>query len=254
MELYRELAVMRCFTREELVKMTGSDSAADWQIRKYMDKGYIERVRRDLYAVISLETGQPIPNRYQIASHVAEDACVSYHSAFEYYGYANQVFYEIYVATKKRVHSFSYDGIDYQCVRYHGADGIVESEKGVRVTSLERTVIDSIADFEKTGGLEELLRCLLLVPALSADKLLEALALYGCGKLYQKAGYLLESFQEELGLPETFFEECEKHISGSKTYLFPKRDDFILHRRWKLFAPVNLRTLIDKGVNDYDAI
>ena len=51
MELYRELAVMRCFTREELVKMTGSDSAADWQIRKYMDKGYIERVRRDLYAV-----------------------------------------------------------------------------------------------------------------------------------------------------------------------------------------------------------
>lgn len=39
--------------------MTGSDSVADWQIRKYMDKGYIERVRRDLYAVISLETGQP---------------------------------------------------------------------------------------------------------------------------------------------------------------------------------------------------
>ena len=254
MNLYRELTAMRCFTRKELVGMVGSDSAADWQIRKYMDKGYIERVRRDLYAVISLETGLPIANRYQIASHVSEDACVSYHSAFEYYGYANQVFYEIYIATNKRVRPFSYDGIDYQCVRHHGAYGIIEAGNGVRVTTLEKTVVDGIADFTKTGGLEELLRCLLLIPTLSVNKLLESLKLYGCGKLYQKAGYLLECLREELELPEVFFEECEKHIPDSKTYLFPKRDDFVLHKRWRLFAPENIWTFIDKGVNDYDAV
>lgn len=254
MDLYKELAAMRCFTRNELVKMAGSEASAAWIIGKYLEKGYIERIRRDLYAVISLETGQPIPNRYQIASHVAEDAYISHHSAFEYYGYANQVFYEVYMASKKRVRPFSYDGIDYQCVAYRGPKGIVEMDNDVRVTSLERTVIDSIADFTKIGGMEELLRCLLLVPTLSSEKLLESLELYECGKLYQKTGYILEHFQKDMGLPETFFEECEKHISGSRTYLFTKQDDFRYYRRWKLFAPKNIRTFIDKGVNDYDAV
>lgn len=72
------------------------------------------------------------------------------------------------------------------------------------MTSLERTVIDSIADFEKIGGLEELLRCLLLIPSLDYSKLLDALELYGRAQLYQKAGFILEAWKEELSLPEPF--------------------------------------------------
>lgn len=253
-DLYKELAGMRCFTREDLEKLTGSYSAAAWQIRKFLEKGYIERVRRDLYAVVSLETGQPIPNRFQIASCVAEDACVSHHSAFEYYGYANQVFYEVYVATEKRLRPFSYDGIDYCPISNRGTEGVIEKENGVRVTSLERTVIDSISDFEKIGGIEELLRCMVLIPSLSTESLLSALDLYHFGKLYQKTGYIFEFFQEDLGISDSFFEECEKHLPDSKTYFSAERDGFVFHKRWRLFAPENLRALIDKGVNDYDAI
>ena len=254
MDLYKELAAMRCFTREELAKLLGSDSAAGWQIRKFLEKGYIERVRRDLYVVISLETGQPIPNRFRIASGVAADACVSHHSAFEYYGCANQVFYEMYVATVKRVRPFSYDGIDYCPVNCRGAEGITEAGNGVRVTSLERTVIDSIADFEKIGGLEELLRCMLLIPSLSSEHLLSALDLYHCRKLYQKTGYILEIFQKDLGLPDSFFDECEKHLTGSKTYFSEEKNGFVFHKRWRLFAPKDLRAVVDKGANSYDAV
>ncbi len=121
-----------------------------------------------------------------------------------------------------------------------------ETNTGMRVTSIERTVIDSIADFEKIGGLEELLRCILLIPALDCDGLLASLELYGRGQLYQKAGFILESMQEELGLPERFLAECEKRSSSSKTYLFEKQDDFALSPRWKLFAPRSLRSIIDK--------
>ena len=254
MDLYKELAAMRCFTRDGLAKRLGSASAAAWQIRKFLEKGYIERVRRDLYVVMSLETDQPIPNRFQIASSVAEDAYVSHHSAFEYYGYANQVFYEVYVATGKRVRPFSYDGIDYCPVRHRGIEGVVEMGNGVRVTSLERTVIDSIADFEKIGGLEELLRCMLLIPSLSSDHLLSSLDLYHCGKLYQKTGYILEMFQGDFGLSDFFFDECEKHLPDSKTYFSSPKDGVGVLKRGRLFAPENLRVLIDKGVNDYDAI
>ncbi len=254
MKLYKELAALRCFKHKDMVQFAGSESAAAWQIKNYLQKGYIERVRRDLYAVISLETGQAIPNRYQIASRVVDDACVSHHSAFEYYGYGNQVFYDMYFTTEKRVRPFSYDGVNYCVMVYRGNTGVIENDNGVRVTSLERTVIDSIADFKKIGGLEELLRCLLLIPSLDCNQLLDALELYDRGQLYQKTGYILEALKDDLSLPEPFFAECEKRSSASKTYLFEKQSDFVLHNRWKLFAPKDLKTIIDKGVTDYDAI
>ncbi len=247
MDLYKELAGMRCFTREDLIKLTGSESAAAWYITSYLKKGYIERIKQDLYAVVSLETSLPIPSRYQIASHVADDSYVSYHSAFEYYGYANQVFYDMYVSTGKRVHPFSYDGINYHIVVSKGKVGVTEPGNDIRVTSIERTVIDSIEDFEKIGGLEELLHCISMIPSLSSDKLLEALDIYRYGKLYQKTGYLLENFREDLTIPESFFEECEKHISESKAYFSEDRKDFVFYKRWKLYAPNNLRAMIDQG-------
>ncbi len=254
MDLYKKLAVRRCFTHSDMVELTGSESAAIWKIRSYLTKGYIERVRRDLYAVISMETEQPIPNRFQIASRITEDSFVSHHSAFEFYGYANQVFYEVYFSAGKRVRSFDYDGLHYQPVLRRGSDNVTEKDNGVRVTTLERTVIDSIADFTKIGGLEELLRCLALIPSLNESKLLEVLEAYGRGQLYQKAGYILETYRDELSLTETFFSECMKRSSSSKTYLFDKQNDFVFHRKWLLYAPAKLKKLTDKGVNDCDAV
>ena len=121
------------------------------------------------------------------------------------------------------------------------------------MTSLERTVIDSIADLEKIAGLEELLRCLLLIPFLSPDKLLEALALHGKAQLYQKAGFILEAVNDSLSLPESFFAECASRSSAGKFYLFAKRPDFVLHSKWKLFAPKYLSSFTNKGVNYHDA-
>lgn len=254
MELYKELVALRCFTHNDMVKLTGSESSAAWKIKNYLKKGYIERVRRDLYAVISLETEQAVPNRFQIASKAADDACVSYHSAFEFYGYGNQVFYDVYFTTGKRVRPFYYDGVNY-CPHMSGFNvGVTETGTGVRVASLERTVVDCIAAFEKIGGLEELLRCILLVPALDGDKLLETLEAYGFGQLYQKTGFILETFQDELRLPDMFFTECERRSSAGKTYLYARQEGFVLHERWKLFAPKDLRTIIDKGVTDYAAV
>ena len=189
MKHYEKLIKLGCFSRYELKAITGSDAAANSLIHNYLQKGLIERVRRNLYAVISIETKQPISTRYHIASRLFDDACVSHHSAFEYYGYANQVFYEVYVTTQNRFQSFEYDGVTYhRIMARHEAP--TELSDGVRVTGLERTVIDSINDFEKVGGLEETLRCMMLIPALDPDKLLFALATYNSGFLYQKSGYL----------------------------------------------------------------
>ena len=75
---------------------------------------------------------------------------MSYHTAFEYHGVANQVFYELHFTSQKRLYDFSYDGIQYKCLLSRGSVGIVENPAGVRITTPERTVIDSIASFEKS--------------------------------------------------------------------------------------------------------
>lgn len=90
-----------------------------------------------------METERSIPNRFQVASHITEDSFVSHYSAFEFYGYANQAFYDVYFSTEKEVRSFDYDGPNYQPVLWRGNNSIMEMNNGVRVTSLERTVIET---------------------------------------------------------------------------------------------------------------
>lgn len=41
----------------------------------------------------------------------------------------------------------------------------VNNINGVQVSSIEQTVVDSICDMEKIGGLEETIRCILLMPS-----------------------------------------------------------------------------------------
>jgi len=101
--------------------------------------------------------------------------------------------------------------------------------------------------------LEELLRCLLLVPALQADKLITYLDEYGQVNLYQKSGFLLKEFAEQLGLTKLFFDYCRSKISKSKSYLYSEKDalskHFVLHKDWMIFAPENIKSILSKGVD-----
>lgn len=253
MKYLDKLFELGCFSRRDVILLTGNEQAAHSLLHDYINAGYIERIRRDLYTMISFETKQSVANRFSIATHIAEDACVSYHSAFEYYGYANQVYYEVYVTTASRFSDFTYDGITYTRISPRIDCGIDITRTGIRITDLERTVLESIYAFEKIGGLEELLRCLMLVPTLSVDKLIEYLDAYGQANLYQKAGYILAQFSEQYDLPSSFFDYCEKKIPKTKKYLYYEKNalanQFILHKKWQLYAPDNLKAIISKGVD-----
>jgi predicted transcriptional regulator of viral defense system len=250
---YERLLKKGYFTRAQLTELVGSPGAANMIIYEYQKKGLIEKVKRDFYVVISLETKQPLLTRYQIGSNLFPDACISHHSAFEVYGYGSQVFYECFVATGKRFSDFEYDGVTYHRIE-RKADIDVEAQGNMRVTSIEQTVVDSIRDFEKIAGLEEVLRCLMLVPSLNEQKILMCLKRNQNGFLYQKCGYLFEELKKEFTFSEDFFRECEENASKAKRYLIKESRDTVFNERWKLYVPVSLRGMLDKGVGDYDAM
>ena len=56
MKYYEDLLLLGCFSRSDVEKLTHNAKTAGSLIDSYLAKGYIERVRQDLYAVISLET------------------------------------------------------------------------------------------------------------------------------------------------------------------------------------------------------
>jgi len=239
MRYYVDLLRLQCFTRADVVSLTGSEKAADSLLTSYRKRGLIDLVRRGLWVVLGLSDGQPVASRYRIASAVNADACVSHHSAFEYHGLANQVFFETYISTGARFSPFTFDNVTYQNIASRLSAGVVVQPDGVRVTDLERTVLDSINDVEKVAGLEEFLACLALVPYLDSGKLLGYLACYGKQVMYQKTGFLLSFYAEQLRLPESFFAACLSHLGKGVRYLsHGSAQEY--DPTWRLVVPVGL--------------
>jgi len=249
MKYYKELLAMQCFSRADVERLTGSVKAADSLLTSYQKKDYISAVKRNMYVAVSMETGQAVANRYFIGSHITDGAYLSHHSAFEYYGCANQVFYEVYVSGGKRFASFDCDDVTYRYVAPRIDNGVVERPDGVRVTDMERTVLDNLNDFEKIAGLEEFLHCLELVPYLDEKKLLKYLEQYGKQVLYQKAGYILSHWKNELRLSDRFFEACASNVTKSVRYLYHgiEHEANVFDSRWKIFVPKNLMKLVSPG-------
>jgi predicted transcriptional regulator of viral defense system len=220
-------------------------------LKSYLKKGYVRSVKRNLYVAVNLADNEPAVNKYRVAGRITETACVSHHAAFEYYGCANQVSYQVEVSSETPFVSFDFGGHTYVYRAAKIKDGVVNRPDGVRVTDMERTVLDGINDFEKVMGLEELLRCLALLPSLNEDRLLEYLRAYNKQVLYQKTGYILRHFQNEFRLSEAFFTECAAHIGKSSRYL-TAGENGVYNKEWRLVAPENLMSITEKG-SDEDA-
>ncbi|MCL1810160.1 MAG: transcriptional regulator [Clostridiales bacterium] len=254
MKHYEQLLKMGCFTSDELYTVAGNKKTAESLVQNYQKKGYIRSVKRGLYVAVDLATEEPAVSKFRIAGKITPSSYVSHHAAFEYYGCANQVSYQVEVSSDTVFHPFDYAGITYAYIGSRISEGIVTRPDGVRVTDAERTVLDGIHDFEKVMGLEELLRCLELMPLVKEDKLLSYLSAYGKQVLYQKAGYILEHYRDTWNLSDSFFAACEARIGKSKRYLYKPTayDKMEYNRRWRLVVPPDLMKITNKGVN-FDA-
>lgn len=248
MKYYSELLNLGLFTKEQINQLTGNPDTAKTLLKNAMQNGYIERIRHNYYAVKSMETGRAIPNRFAIGSEINASAYISHHTAFEYYGMANQVYGTAYVSSVAKFQDFSHDDVEYKYLPSKQKFGIVTPAPHIKVTDMERTILDNIKDFAKIGGLEELLRCLSMVTVVDEEKLLKYLAEYKSQFLYQKAGYILSRYKN-MKLTSEFFSSCKKKIGKSKRYLYDgiQYESPKYFSEWQLYAPADLMKLIDEG-------
>lgn len=239
MSLYFELLQKPIFSVEDIAdryeKLSGARSAIKSLVRQEM----AVKIRNNMYTCISGETGNPVANRFQIASSITSTSYVTHHSALEYYGITDQVFHEVYVASLKPFSEFDFDGFSFRYVRSSHLDGVetLPMSGNIRITDKERTIIDCINDMDKIGGIEEIVACMLNLKRLREDSLLKYLAIYDNQFLYQKAGYLLSKNQKILGLSDEFFKSCLEKIGKSKRYLSSDYKNGKYDGTWQLIIP-----------------
>jgi predicted transcriptional regulator of viral defense system len=249
MKYLEELHKLKIFHKKEVVSLTKEENAAKEILRRYKKQKLINRVRRDLYVATDLATKVSLANKFEIASHITPSSYLAYHAALEYHGLAHQVFYELYVSSKELFNNFDYEGISFSFCQSKSDIGVVNpvTDSLVRVTDLERTVIDCIDRIDLSGGLEELVQCFAIITYVNEKKLLDYLHHFNKQVLYQKAGFILSHFQKEMKLSNAFIEICQSKIGKSTRYLTDIQESNTYFKEWKLCAPENILSFLEQG-------
>lgn len=238
-----ELQKRLVFTPKDALKCFNNDKILTrYWIKKYcLRQKTIKRLRQMLYAVINPATGKIYADKFTIGSNIFDTSYLAYHSALEYHGLANKEFDKVLVVNPKRFSPFIHDDITFEHTISYINIGVdtIELPHIIRVTDLERTIIDCIDQTEKAGGLEQLAIALFHVQKLDVDKLLKYLRAYNIMALWQKTAYLLENFNSTLNIGKDFFDECKKNVSKRIIYFFNDGTfgKAFLNKTWNVIAP-----------------
>ncbi|MDY0372912.1 MAG: type IV toxin-antitoxin system AbiEi family antitoxin [Candidatus Izemoplasmatales bacterium] len=239
MNLLKEVSKYPVFNMEMVERLTGNLKTAYSAMNRYIKKGYVIKVRKNIYSPVDLSTGLLLANRYQIACALREDAYLSHHSALEYHGLSNQVFNDVYVSSKSRFNHFEFQGVLYKYVAPKINVGIIfaTNTDNIRLTDIERTIIDSIYQMNKITGYEELSNAIEALHHLDEEKLFVYLKAYDIQSLYQKSGYILEKYHDTFGLTNHFFEMCKSKIKQGIVYLVDDSSGSKFNNTWQVMEP-----------------
>lgn len=243
LKFYGQLLKLHCFSQKEISeKFNLETKKTENLLYTFKKKKLISSVKKNLYVANSLSDYQSIAEKFEIASKITSNSYIAYHSAFEFYGFANQVYNTVFVSSSSTFRNFYFEGNLFKCIKTQpkfNTFGITEI-RHIKTTDIERTILDSIKDFEKIGGLEELLNCLQQIQYADEEILKKYLINYKNQFLFQKAGFILSKL-ENFKLSKDFFYFCKKNAGKSIRYLESNilKSELIFDKDWNLCVSKN---------------
>ncbi|MDR2841315.1 MAG: hypothetical protein LBV75_08695 [Paludibacter sp.] len=244
---------LKIVQKSDIVSLVGNENAAKELLRRFKKQGLLAQIKRDMYVANDLATKTAIASKFEIGSQINSTAFLSHHAALEYHGLANQVFYEMQISSKQKFKQFDFEGITYLFHLSKTDVGVVAPpyDSFVRVTNLERTVVDCINRIDLCGGLEELIVSFALLTIINEQKILDYLDAFDKQALYQKAGFILSYFQDTMKLSDSFFAYCQTKIGKSTRYLTDSQESNVYFKEWRLVAPKNILSYLEQGGGEY---
>lgn len=239
---------------EEALRGRGTARQTRHNLLSYhRERGHVVAIRRGLYASVppgwSPDTFPADP--YLIASRLAPEAVLGYHTALEIHGVAYSAHTRMTYLTRGRPSggAFVWRGTEFQRVRHpqalrgagqerFGTTEVDRSGLPVRVTTLERTLVDVFARPDLGGGWEELWRSLESVEYLDLEEVVEYTLLLGNATTAAKVGMFLEGRRATLGVAEEDLARLAAHAPRAPHYLERgERESGRLIPRWNLIVP-----------------
>lgn len=247
------------FTVDELDRFlhergTGSPNTRKSLLTYYRNQGRILPLRRGLYATVPFGSdpeSSPV-DPYLVAAKMTPDAVLAYHTALEFHGKAYSVYTRLHYVTAARslplkFRSYEIRGVPVpRPLREKGKEefGVTHHKQSgveLRVTSLERTLVDVLHRPELTGSWEEIWRSLESVEFFDLDKVVDYTLLLENVTTAAKVGFYLEQHRESLMVGDTHLKDLRKMCPRQPHYLIRgKRKNSRWVREWNLIIPVEI--------------
>lgn len=240
------------FRYEDFVAAHGASGLRSKQssaatLKQHLAAGNLLHVRRRLYATVQrgVDPGRATVDPYLVGSKLTDDATLAYHAALQFHGKAYSVWSRFHYLTRKRMRPFSFRGMDFVPVQARSAvrtlrdlGGGIETLRHmggeVRVTTLERALVDVLDAPDKGGGWEEIWRSLQMVEFFDLDAVIDYASRLGSALTAARVGFFLEQHREELMVEEQHLEALRDMSPKQPRYLDATREPGRLVRRWNL--------------------
>jgi predicted transcriptional regulator of viral defense system len=246
------------FTREEFTALFNSKESHSMRtkealLRYYTRKGRLLHVKRGLYAVVppgaDLKSFSVDP--FLLAAKMTGDAVLAYHTALQFYGKAHSVYESFYYLTNTFSRPLTFRGYRFRCVRFpkklgdekrlFGVNTEERSGISVKVTSLERTMVDVLDRPDLGGGWEEIWRSLESVEFFNLDQVVEYALLLKNSTTAAKVAFYLEQHRDSLMVNDSHLDSLRNLRPQKPHYMMrTSRRPGRLVANWNLVVPVEI--------------
>jgi predicted transcriptional regulator of viral defense system len=195
------------FRLEDVQDITGlSEASARSFARKLVDRGVVDRVKPGLYVLVPYEMGRErryLGNPLVVAREIlhGKPYYLSHATAMEIHGMTTQPQLVVIISTPMARRSLRASGVEFRFVRcqrrhlFGITDHWASKQAKVRVSDLERTIIDGLKQPEHCGGLTEVAKGLWMRRHdVNVDRLVQYATRLGVGAVVRRLGFLLESY------------------------------------------------------------
>jgi predicted transcriptional regulator of viral defense system len=204
-KFFSEHPVFRYEEFSEYMTLTGINRPESWrqQLNYHRNAGHIIHIRKFLYAVKPAYRHDDWIDPYLIASKALPNAILAYHTALELYGVAYTTFNELSFLSERQSPPFSFEAQQFKTIvqpqaliktknTNFGVDHLNRGGLTIKVTSLERTIVDLLDRPDLGGGWEEIWRSFENITQLDVNKVVQYALMLDNATTIAKVGYYLD--------------------------------------------------------------
>ena len=223
-------------------------------VRKLVNRGVVTRLKPGLFILVPFELGKEteyIGNPFVVAREImgGKEYFLSHATAMEIHGGITQPQLVVYITTLKPRRSITVLGIEFRFIHnqkrylFGLSDHWVTKQEKVRVSNLERTIIDGLKQPEYCGGLTEVAKGLWMRHQdVNMNRIISYAIKIGVGAVIRRLGFLLELYK--IGTSEDW-----KILSLHLTETYVRLDPLLASegkflRKWRLQLNVSPEELL----------